>query len=71
MVRHELSAIDSTFDDMFATTSKVFDNNPTLKTALLKINNKFGDKAVSWEQAKSIAKTAEEKKSGSINAGPS
>jgi len=61
MVRHELSAIDSTFDDIFANASKVFDNNPALKTALLKINNKFGDRAVTWEQAKNIARTAEEK----------
>lgn len=60
LVRHELHEIDTIYDDVFANASKVFDNNPTLKTALLKINNKFGDKAVSWDQALRLAKTAEE-----------
>ena len=62
MVRHELSAIDSVFDETFGTAAKVFENNPALKQALLRINRKIPeDKRLTWDQAMAVAKTQEEK----------
>lgn len=61
MVRHELSEIDSTFDDVFSDAAKVFKNNDGLKAALLRINKKFKGKAVTWNQAMSAARNGEEK----------
>jgi len=62
MVRHELSAIDSVFDEVFGTAAKVFENNPALKQALLRINTKIPeDKRLTWDQAMAVAKTQEEK----------
>lgn len=62
MVRHELSEIDAIYDDVFSGAAKVFEDNPRLKTALLRINNKFGDKATSWDGAIRMAQTPDEKK---------
>lgn len=61
MVRHELNEIDNVFDDVFADAAKAVENNSGLKMALLKINKKFGDKAVTWDDALSVAGTAQEK----------
>lgn len=62
MVRHELSAIDSVFDEAFGNAAKVFENNPALKQALLRINTKIPeDKRLTWDQAMAVAKTQEEK----------
>lgn len=62
MVRHELSEIDSVFDDVFADAAKVFENNVGLKSALLRINKKFKDKAFTWDQALDVAGTEAEKR---------
>jgi len=61
MVRHELHEIDTVYDNTFAGAAKVFDDNPALKKMLLQINRSFEDKAVSWDQAMAVARTAEEK----------
>ena len=62
MVRHDLNEIDNVFnDDDFVSAYKVFEENSALKKMLLQINNSLGDKAVSWDQAMSVARTAEEK----------
>ena len=61
MVRHELNGIDNIYNDAFAGAAKAFEENDFLKQALLRINNKFEDKAVSWDRAMQIARTAEEK----------
>ena len=62
MVRHELSEIDSVFDDVFADAAKVFEKNAGLKSALLRINKKFKGKAVTWNQALNMAGTEAEKR---------
>ncbi|BCV04447.1 MAG: hypothetical protein CM15mV86_330 [uncultured marine virus] len=61
MVRHELNEIDNIYNDTFAGAAKVFDDNPALKKMLLQINRSLDDKAVSWDQATAVARTAEEK----------